>query len=380
LAAPELTYRTARSLDIVDDDFCWETRALARSQQSPLSISSSVPTEERSQMPCVLITPEALRNVEGRHTQILSEAGFRISYPKNSEFARGRCDEEECVDELMVADALIAGAEFITASLLDRLPRLRVIARCGVGFDRVDIPAATARNVLVTITPTAVHDAVAEHALALLFAISKNILAGDRATRAGLWPRTLIDPIRGKTIGILGLGRIGRSMAVRSAALGMTVIAHDPFADEAFARDRNIELVDLDTLVERCDVLSIHCPNNSTTAGMINRDVFERMKPTAILINTSRGPIVKERDLVAALRNKSIKAAGLDVYETEPPDKDNPLFSLENVVLTPHAAGADSLAMRNMAIEAASCVAQLYRGTWPENAVVNHQLRESWKW
>ena len=216
--------------------------------------------ERKQRMPCVLITPEAFRHVEGRHTDILKEAGFQIAYPKNPEFTRGLCAEKECIDELSVADALIAGSEYVTASMLDRLPRMRVIARSGVGYDRIDVPAATERNVLVTITPTAVHEAAAEHALALLFAISKNVVGGDRATRAGQWPRTLIEPIRGKTIGILGLGRIGRSMAIRSAALGMTVIAHDPFPNEAFARENDIELVDFDTLVERCDILTIHCP------------------------------------------------------------------------------------------------------------------------
>ncbi len=331
-------------------------------------------------MPCVLITPEAFRHVEGRHTDILKEAGFQIAYPKNPEFTRGLCAEEECIDELAVADALIAGSEYVTGSMLDKLPRLRVVARSGVGYDRIDVPAATERNVLVTITPTAVHEAAAEHALALLFAVSKNIVGGDRATRAGQWPRTLIDPIRGKTLGILGLGRIGRSMAIRSAAMGMTVIAHDPFANEAFARENDIELTDFDTLVQRCDILTIHCPNSPDTVGMINRQVFERMKATAILINTARGPIVNEQELATALRDKSIKGAGLDVYEMEPPEKDNPLFELDNVVLTPHAAGADSLAMSNMATESASCVAQLYRGAWPEGAVINQQLRDSWKW
>lgn len=331
-------------------------------------------------MPCVLITPEALLNVEGRHTEILKAAGFEIAFPKNPEFTRGQCSQEECLDELSVADALIAGGEYITAGLLDQLPRLRVVARNGVGYDRIDVPAATARNVAVTITPTAVHEAAAEHALALLFAVSKNMIVGDRATRAGQWPRTLVEPIRGKTIGILGLGRIGRSVAVRASALGMTVIAHDPVADEAFAREHDIQLVDFQQLVERCDVLTIHCPNTSDTMGMIDRQVFARMKSTAILINTARGPIVNESDLITALRDKSIQGAGLDVYDVEPPAKDNPLFEMDNVVLTPHSAGAESLAMRDMAIESASCVAQLYQGQWPEGAVINHQLRGSWKW
>ena len=206
-------------------------------------------------MPTVLFTPEALLHAAGRHMDILQEAGFEVVFPKNPRFARGLCGEAEGVDELSVADAVIAGSEHFSASILDRLPRLRVIARSGVGYDRVDVPAATARNIVVTITPTAVHEAAAEHALALLLAVSKNIVVGDRATRAGQWPRNLIEPVRGKTIGILGLGRIGRSMAVRSAALGMTVIAHDAFPNEAFAREHNIELVDFKTLVERCDVM-----------------------------------------------------------------------------------------------------------------------------
>ncbi len=331
-------------------------------------------------MPRVLFTPEAMLHVEGRHTEILREAGFQIAYPKNPKFARGLCDERESIIELSDADAVVAGSEHFTASLLDQLPRLRVIARNGVGYDRVDVAAATARNIVVTITPTANHVAVAEHALALLLAVSKNIVGGDRSTRAGQWPRDLIEPIRGKTLGILGLGRIGRSMAVRSAALGMSVIAHDAYPDQAFASQHDIKLVDFQTLISCCDVLSIHCPINDGTRGLINRDVFDTMKPTSILINTARGQIVNETDLIAALRQGSIKGAGLDVYEQEPPLKDNPLFELDSVVLTPHSAGADALAMQDMAIESADCVAKLYRGEWPEDAVVNPLLRETWNW
>ena len=192
--------------------------------------------------------------------------------------------------------------------------------------------------------------------------------------------RNLIEPVREKTIGILGLGRIGRSMAVRSAALGMHVIAHDAVPDQSFARQHGIELVNLPDLYQRCDVLSIHCPINDQTRGMINRQVFERMKSSAIVINTARGAIIHEADLIDALRSGAIKAAGLDVYEKEPPDKDNPLFELENVVLAPHSAGADALAMRDMATEAATCVAKLCQGEWPAEAVVNGELQNGWRW
>ena len=169
-------------------------------------------------------------------------------------------------------------------------------------------------------------------------------------------------------------------MANRAQAFGMTVIAHDPFACGDYARSHNIELVDLITLAERCDVLSIHCPDIEATRGVVDQTLLNRMKPTAILINTARGPIVNETDLIDALRRGQIQAAGLDVYEAEPPASDNPLFELENVVLTPHSAGGEQLAMRDMAIESAQCIVSLFAGHWPEGAVVNDQLRSSWKW
>lgn len=331
-------------------------------------------------MPTVLFTPEELLNVEAEHTEILKAAGFAVVYPKNPQFTRGTCGQQESIDELSVADAVIAGSEYITAAMLEQLPNLRVIARSGVGCDRVDVSAATAKNIVVTITPTAVHEAVSEHALALLLAVSKQIVVRDRATRSGGWPRDLVEPIRRKTMGILGLGRIGRSMAIRSMAMGMSVIAHDVAADREFAAANQIELVDFESLIQRCDVLSIHCPVTDETRDLINREVFARMKPSAIVINTSRGAVINEADLIVALRERRIKGAGLDVYEEEPPDRDNPLFQLDNVVLSPHAASGDWLAMQDMATEAARCIIQLYQDHWPANAVINKELEGSWKW
>lgn len=331
-------------------------------------------------MPSVLFTPEELLHIDGDHTTVLKSAGFDVVYPKNAQFTRGNCGEEESVDELSVADAVIAGSEFITASMLERLPRLRVIARSGVGYDRVDVPAATAKGIVVTITPTAVHEAAAEHALALLLAVSKQIVVRDSATRNGEWPRDMVEPVRRKKLGILGLGRIGRTMAIRSAALGMKVIACDVAADESFATANQIQLVDFDTLIEQCDVLSIHCPVTDATRGIVNAHVLRRMKPTAIIINTARGAVINESDLVTALRERRIKGAGLDVYDVEPPGQDNPLFQLDNVVLSPHAASGDWLAMQDMATEAANCIVQLHHGNWPGNAVINDELRGKWKW
>ena len=266
--------------------------------------------------------------------------------------------------------------------MLEQLPKLRVIARHGVGFDRVDVAAATERNIVVTITPSAVHDAAAEHTMALLLAVLKDIPARDRSIRAGGWDRELLRPVRGQTLGVLGLGRIGRSLVPRAQAFGMRVTAYDAVPDESFARENNLELVDFETLIKRADVLSVHCPKNEHTTGLLNADVLRAMKPTAIVINTARGPIIDEADLVAALRNGDIAAAGLDVYEVEPTSKDNPLFTLPNVVvLTPHNAGCDTKSMQDMVTEAARNVVCLHRGDWPDGAVVNPELRErGWKW
>ncbi len=331
-------------------------------------------------MPTVLITPEAYRDSDGPHVALLREAGFDIRYPVDPRFARGLAAEEKAVEELGVAEAVIAGGEWYTETILAALPRLRVIARSGVGYDRVDVAAATARRIAVTITPNANHEAVAEQALALLFAVAKSIVTGDRSTRSGEWPRAPLRPVRGQVLGIFGLGRIGRSMAVRAVALRMEVIAHDPFADEAFARAHDIELVDFDTLLARSDYLTIHCPLNDETRGLFDASVFAKMRPGSVLINTARGEIVDERDLIAALRNGPLTGAGLDVFEQEPPVRDNPLFEMDHVALSPHIAGMDTRSGADMALEAADSIIKLSRGDWPAGAVVNDELRDGWAW
>jgi phosphoglycerate dehydrogenase-like enzyme len=331
-------------------------------------------------MPTVLITPEALSNVRGPWVGLLEEAGFTIAYPEDPTFTRGLCGAKETVRVLRPASAVIAGGEYFTAEVLAGLPQLRVIARAGVGYDRVDVPAATGRKVAVTITPTANHEGVAEQAFALIFAIAKGVVVNDARTRAGQWALGMTAPIRGKTLGLFGLGRIGRSTAIRGRAMGMTVVATETYPDVAFARQHAIELVDFETLLARSDYLSLHCPHDAQTDRMFNRDVFAKMKRGSVLINTARGRIVVEADLLAALQQGHLSGAGLDVFETEPAAADNPLFALKNVVLSPHIAGADQLSQENMAIEAAHCIVKLSRDEWPAGAVVNDGLRSEWKW
>ena len=331
-------------------------------------------------MPTVLILPEVLRETSGRHVEILQQAGFEVCYPKNPQIARGRTSEEEVIAELVEADATLASSERYSAAVLAQLPKLRVIARNGVGYDAVDVAAATARRVALTITPTANHDAVAELALALLFAVAKSLVPHDRAVRTGQWPRVLLQPLRHRTLGILGLGRIGRSLARRARALGMELIATETAPDLSFVQEHSVQLVDLDSLLERSDFLSIHCPLTDATRGLFNHDLFGRMKPGSILINTARGPLVDEDALLDALQSGQLAGAGLDVFDQEPPRRDHPLFACDNVVLSPHLGGVDEISLEAMAVEAAACIVQLYRGQWPTAAVVNRELQSDWSW
>jgi phosphoglycerate dehydrogenase-like enzyme len=162
--------------------------------------------------------------------------------------------------------------------------------------------------------------------------------------------------------------------------LGMKVIATEPFPNAAFIRANPIELVDFDTLLARSDFVSIHSPLNDETRGLFNARVFARMKPGAVLINTARGGLVVEKDLIPALNSGHLGGAGLDVFEQEPPSPDNPLFRMDNVVVSPHWAGTDSQSMADMAVECAECIVKLRRGEWPEGAVVNDELRGTFKW
>jgi len=331
-------------------------------------------------MPVVLITPERLLHQKTSYVDHLVEAGFEVCYPEDSTFTRGLSSPEETVKVLGVCDAVIAGGEILTADVLEILPKLRVIARAGVGYDRVDVPAATRLGIAVTITPSANHEAVAELALSLMFSVAKEVLFNDREARAGRWPMKSTRPIRGQTLGILGLGRIGQSMAVRARALGMTVIATELYPNQDFVKQNGIQLVDLMELLERSDFLSLHCPLTAETTGLFNAELFSRMKPGSVFINTARGKLHVESDLIDALQNGHLSGAGLDVFEKEPTEPDNPLFQLENVVCSPHIAGNDTKSQLDMGIEAADSIIRLWRGEWPEGTVVNEQLRDGWKW
>jgi D-3-phosphoglycerate dehydrogenase len=331
-------------------------------------------------MPTVLITPEALRDQDGPHVDILKEAGFDIRFPVDSTFARGHHSDDEVVEQLAGVSAAIASGETYNYNILSRSPDYKVIARCGVGFDKVNVAEVTSLNIPLTITPNSNHEAVAELSLMLLLAAAKNLREMDNICRAGRWDRVLPRPIRGLTAGVVGLGRIGRSTALRYKAMGMKLMAYDQYPNMEFIQEHGVELVELEQLLAQADVVSVHCPLNDETRNMFNADLFGQMKNDAIFINTARGGLVVEEDLYDALCNGKLHSAGLDVFQQEPPQADNPLFTLDNAVFSPHVAGTDHKSLSDMACEAATYIVALSRNEWPSGSVINQELADNWDW
>jgi len=280
---------------------------------------------------------------------------------------------------LQGVSAALAGSEPYSERVLAANPQLRVVARVGVGYDAVDVAAATARGVAVTIAPNTNQDAVAEHTFCLMLGLVKNLVAQHLGTCALKWPRGANLPLRQRTLGIAGLGRTGKSVAVRGEAFGMRLLAYEPYPDKAFAAAHGVEFVSFERLLAESDFLSLHLPLTGASKYLIDRKALAMMKPTAFLINTARGGLVCEEDLLEALRTNKIAGAGLDVFEEEPPGK-NPLFQLENVLLTPHAAGGDVQSRDDMSLSAAEAIVALSRGEWPAEKVVNPEVRERFRW
>jgi phosphoglycerate dehydrogenase-like enzyme len=341
-----------------------------------VSVDRKVHTPIERAMPNVLIAPAPLRNRPGRFRSVLEAGGFTaIDIAGNSTLT-----ESELRPVLPKIDAMLAGGELLSAEMLDLAPRLRVIARTGVGYDAIDIAAATARRIIVAITPGTNQESVAEQTFALYLALARNVVHNALVIRTGGYDRSLVQPVRGKTMGLFGLGRIGRAVASRAIAFGMRVLAFDTLADQQFASAHGVQLVDFDRLLAESDVVSLHVPLTPETRHMMNRATFARMKRGAYLINTARGGLVLEADLVEALNSGHLGGAGLDVQADEPPKSDNQLLHLSNVIMSPHIGGIDTKSMSDMSDLAAECVVALYQGKWPAECIVNRELAEEWRW
>ena len=251
--------------------------------------------------------------------------------------------EAEMRDLIPGVDAVIAASDRYSPAVLAVADRLKIIARVGVGYDAVDLKAATAHGVVVATTPGANHEAVADLAFGLILALARYIPLHDRLVRAGKWERHTGVDVNGKTLGILGLGKIGKGMARRARGFAMRVVAHDPYWDEAFAQANGVERMPLDDVIRAADYLTLHLPASPDTDRVMNADRLRTMKPTAFLINTARGTLVDEPALERALREKWIAGAALDVFENEPP-WGSAILSCENAIFSPHVAGFSQVA------------------------------------
>ena len=284
-------------------------------------------------------------------TRPLPEAGLEALRAAHAvhvhDFGAQKVTEDDLIGLARDAHALLTLlTDPVTARVFDGCPELKVVAQYAVGYDNIDVEAARRRGVVVTHTPGVLTDATADLAFALLLALARRIPAADRYVRDGRFVRwetdVMLGPeLRGKTLGIVGMGRIGQAVAQRARGFGMDVVYHNrrPL-DAAAEATLGARRVTFDALLAASDVVSLHCALNADSRHLFDAEAFRRMKPTALLVNTARGPVVDEAALVDALAAGEIAGAGLDVFETEPLPADHPLWTMENAILTPHVAAA----------------------------------------
>ena len=262
--------------------------------------------------------------------------------------------KDTLLGELGDADALIVrSATKVTPDLLQKAPQLRVVGRAGVGVDNIDLDEATKRGVLVMSTPGGSTVSVAEHTFALLLALVRQVPKFDAALREGRWEKSSAGAeVRGKTLGLIGLGRIGSEVARRAAAFDMRIVAYDPYISEAAARELSVALMPLEKLLAESDFISLHTAVSPQTHNMINAATIAQMKKGVRIVNAARGELINEADLAAALKSGHVAGAALDVFAEEPP-KNSPLIGLPNVICTPHVAGSTAEAQEELGIQVA---------------------------
>jgi len=256
--------------------------------------------------------------------------------------------EEVLIPLLKDCDGYLAGLDFVTEKVIQACPKLKVISRYGAGYDRVDIEAAKKAGIVVTNTPGVNAQAVGELAFGLILSLARRIPFLDAKTRGGAWVRSTGVELKGKTLGILGLGAIGKVVARCGQGFGMNVITYDPYVDGEYCAANGIESVSCHEVIQRSHVISLHLPLNDQTQNYINKETIEMMQPGAFVVNTSRGGLVHEEDAYQALKTGRLGGLALDAFAIEPPEA-SPLFQLDNVVVTPHTGAHTKEAIENMA-------------------------------
>ena len=286
--------------------------------------------------------------------------------------------EDEVIAVAADCDAMICQFAPITRKVIESLTRCKVIVRYAIGVDNIDLKAAEERGIYVCNVPDYSIDEVSNQAIALLIDCAKKLTYLANQLKLGNTSYTVVKPLyrmSGKTLGLVGFGRIPRLVAQKMAGFGLNIIAFDPMINEEAARELNVTPVTLDELLERSDYISVHCPLTDGTFHMFDKKSFAKMKENAIFVNTARGGVVNEEDLVWALENHVIGMAGLDVTETEPIPVDHPLLKLDNAVVTPHAAWYSEEAVKSLQLKVAQEVARVLSGQLPKNPV-NHPIKK----
>lgn len=298
----------------------------------------------------------------------------------DAELVVGQCrDEAETMALTRDADAILNTYALITEKVIRNLEKCRVIVRFGIGVDNVAVDAATARGIMVANTSDYCIEEVADQAMALLLACARGLFPSAEIARATNWDFSRVPRLtrmRGQTLGLLGVGRIGSAVAERAKAFGLRILAYDPYISAEVVRKLGLEQADLDRVLRESDYVSIHVPLNVETLGLINDEALNKMKPSAYLINVARGKIVDQAALCRALQNKRIAGAALDVLEKEPPPADDPIRKLDNAILTPHAAWYSEQSRIDMRHKAAGQVVSVLKGEMPYSLVNKEVLKK----
>ena len=285
--------------------------------------------------------------------------------------ARTDITPEELVRDIKDFDAIIVRSRTkVTREVIEAASSLKIIARAGVGVDNVDVAVATERGIMVVNAPESTSITVAEHTMGLILSLSRKISIADSSVKEGKWEKSQFMgmELNGKTMGIVGMGRIGSQVVIRAKAFGMDIIVYDPYITPEAASDLGVEVVDLETLLKNADVITIHVPLTPETKHLISKPEFEMMKENTLIVNCARGGIINEDDLHEALSKGTIRGAALDVFENEPPVGSS-LLELDNIVLTPHIAASTSEAQRDAAIIVAKEIKKVFKGESPRNVI-----------
>ena len=315
----------------------------------------------------ILLTTTSYQDTPGPHHDLLASSGAEIVC------ARGPLSEKSMLEYAGDYDAFLCGDDVISQAVIQKaLPRLKIIAKYGIGVDKIDVDYATDQGIPVAFTPGVNHTTVAEHCFMLMLALSKKLIEHVEWTKQGLWKRETGNEIAGKTLGIIGLGRIGREMAIRAKAFGMKVLAQDIYWPEAFAEEHHITRIEnLDQLFSDSDFISLHTNLTAETQGLINSAAIKKMKNSAVLINCGRGELVHVDDILTALRDNTLGGYGADVLDVEPANADHPLLSAPNCLITPHIGSRTHESVIRQATKATDNLLMLLRGESPHAQVNN---------